>query len=108
VYAARPGDAALPARGKYILRAAGSPELDVAPFTAFATAPAEPAELRIGGRDARTSAPIDVAGLAPVEITWEPGVVDDFVYIDVAGASSAPVVRCLFADGGRASLPAAA
>lgn len=110
VYAARPGDTALPPRSRYTLRAAGSPDLDVAPFSVLANAPAEPSDLRIGGREARGAA-IDIPAQTPIEVAWEPGASDDLVYIDVAGASGsagAATVRCLFGDNGRALLPAAA
>jgi hypothetical protein len=111
VYAARPSDAALPPRGKYLLRAAGSAELDVAPFVVSAAAPGEPSELRIAGQDARAAAGVAIAASAPVELTWEAGAPDDSIYVDVAGAATTPAlptVRCLFTDSGRASIPAAA
>src|SRR5205807_3661044 len=75
VYAARPSDVALPAHSRYTLRAAGSPELDVAPFTALATAPAEPSDIRVAGREARFAGSVDVASLAPTDVTWEPGAI---------------------------------
>ena len=124
VYTARPGDAALPARVAYLLRAGGagsaSESSSVAPFTVSAIAPAEPSEIRIAGQDVRASnglALATVAPSAPVEITWEPGesgATDDVIYIDISGSAATsgaavvtvPTTRCLFADVGHASLPA--
>src|SRR5439155_6387963 len=89
----------------------GSPELDVMPFAVSATAPGEPSELRIAGQDARAVAGVAIGASGPVELTWEAGAPEDSLYVDVAGGAAAPAlptVRCLFADSGRANIPAAA
>jgi hypothetical protein len=115
VYAARLEKAAsdaLPARGRYTVRASGSPDLDVPPFTVLATAPAEPSDVRIAGSEAGATA-IDVtaATAAPtVDLAWEAATAsaDDLIYVDIGGATASPVVRCLFTDAGHASIPSAA
>lgn len=106
------GSDVLPARGKYTVRAAGSPDLDVPPFTALATAPAEPSDVRLAGSEA-SATPIDVtaATAAPtVDLAWDAGnaSADDVVYVDIAGATANAVVRCLYTDAGRAAIPSAA
>jgi hypothetical protein len=114
VYSARAGDGlptrrgeGLPSRSAYVLRVEGSQELDVAPFVVSATSPGEPSDVRVAGEDGRSGAVAITPG-APVPITWEAGVPEDNVYVDVGAASSGPSFRCLFADGGRASVPASA
>jgi hypothetical protein len=114
VYTARPtgaagyAEAALPARGTYVVRAGGSTELDIAPFVAVATAPGDPVDLRVAGQDARTGG-VTIAPSGPAELTWEQGGADDVIYVDVTSkVSGVPGVRCLFADAGRASIAATA
>src|SRR5207253_402293 len=120
VYSAR-GDG-LPSRSPYTLRVEGAPELDVAPFAVTATSPGEPSDLRIMGDDGHRGPVALVAG-TPVEVTWDAssvggggggggggGALDDLVYVDVTLGSGSGVVttRCLYADAGRATIPAAA
>jgi hypothetical protein len=122
VYTARPGDGAIPARGSFVVRAAGSADLDVAPFVVDAIAPGEPTDLRISGQDARSAAGVALVPNAAAEVTWAPGGTEDVVYVDILpsavtmtvtantlGASGAGPVRCVFADAaGRGALPASA
>ena len=45
---------------------------------------------------------------AAVDLSWEPGAIDDLVYVDVASKDvGTPVMRCLFADNGRAAVASA-
>ena len=119
VYTARPGDGAIPARGSFVLRAAGSADLDVAPFIVDTIAPGEPTDLRIAGQDARSAAGVALVPNASAELTWSAGATEDVVYVDIIpsagpaattlGASGAATVRCVFADpAGRGALPASA
>ncbi len=111
VYARAADDDAMPARGRYDLKIAGSP--DVAPFVMSGFAPGEPSDLRVAGHDTQKGAIVGLAVASPVELTWEPGAADDAIYVDLvsdsvaglgAAPSSASSVRCLFADNGRAVL----
>ena len=119
VYTARPADGAIPSRGSFVVRAAGSADLDVAPFVVDAIAPGEPTDLRVAGQDARSAAGVALVPNAAAELTWSPGATEDVVYVDIIpsaapaattlGASGAATVRCLFADAaGRGALPASA
>ena len=119
VYTARPGEGAIPSRGSFVVRAAGSADLDVAPFVVDAIAPGEPTDLRIAGQDARSAAGVALVPNVAAELSWSPGGAEDVVYVDIIpsaapavttlGASGAATVRCLFADAaGRAALPASA
>jgi hypothetical protein len=105
--AATRGPALLPAKSAYLLRVDGAPESDVAPFAVSAKSPGEPADVRFGGDDGRGGAVSIAAGQA-TELTWEAGSGEDAIYVDLAGTSSAPMMRCLFVDSGRAQLGAAA
>ncbi len=117
VYTARANNddgAAFPARGHYVFRAAGAPELDVAAFAVDSSVVGEPADVRVGGLEPRAGEKLLVSQTSLVDVTWTPGETDDLVYIDVASAStagaglSAPIMttttRCLFTDSGRATL----
>ncbi len=99
---------ALPPEMAYALRANGRPDLDVAPFAAFATAPSEPAELVVAGQDARTPGGLVLSPDTTTELSWAAGSADDVVYVDVNQSSSAGPrnVRCLFDDAGRAVIAA--
>ncbi len=120
VYATPAADAdALPARSVYVLRAAGSLELDVAPFAVSASAPDEPMNVRISGQDAGpdnggvVQVPSALANDAPIDVSWEAGSSDDFVYFDVSGEPGVKLeaqasARCLFLDVGQAALTTAA
>jgi hypothetical protein len=128
VYATPAADAdALPARSVYVLRAAGSLELDVAPFAVSASAPDEPMNVRISGQDAGPDnggpvqlprqlsgqLPSALANDASIEVSWDAGSSDDFVYFDVSGEPGAQVeaqasARCLFSDVGQAALTSSA
>jgi hypothetical protein len=102
VYTAR-GDSALAAHVQYLLRSTGTAEVD--PFEIVATAPPEPNDVRLDGQDAHAA--VALAPGAALEVTWEPGVGDDLVYVDVTSRDATkPVVRCLFADAGHATLSA--
>jgi hypothetical protein len=101
------GPALLPGKSAYLLRVDGAPESDVAPFAVSAKSPGEPADVRFGGDDGRGGAVSITAGQA-TELTWEAGSGEDAIYVDLAGTSSAPTMRCLFVDSGRAQLGAAA
>jgi hypothetical protein len=115
VYATPTADAeALPAGSVYVLRAAGSVDLDVAPFAVSASAPDEPTQVRIAGQDiggngglvALANGSLIVDG---VDVSWEAGSPDDFVYLDVAAERDAQTAaRCLFSDVGRGTLIPAA
>jgi hypothetical protein len=103
VYTGR-GESALFPQVRYTLRSTGTAEIDA--FEVNATAPAEPADVRVASQDGR-AAVLLVPGVA-VELTWEPGASDDLVYVDVASREvGTPVTRCLFTDTGHASLPSA-
>jgi hypothetical protein len=101
VYSAR--TEALPSKSTYLLRIDGAPEADVAPFVVGASSPGEPTDVRFGGDDGR-SGPVSIALGSPVELTWESGSADDVVYVDLAATSASPATRCLFVDGGHATL----
>ncbi len=73
-----------------------------------ATSPGEPEDVRFDGDDGRSGA-VSIAFRTPVELTWSAGANDDdAVYVDLAGTSAAPATRCLFTDGGHATLAASA
>jgi hypothetical protein len=101
------GGPLLPAKSAYLLRVDGAPESDVAPFAVSVKSPGEPADVRLGGDDGRGGAVSIAAGQA-TELTWEAGSGEDAIYVDLAGTSAAPMMRCLFVDSGRAQLGAAA
>jgi hypothetical protein len=114
VYTARAKDddgIAFPVRGHYVLRAAGSPDLDVAPFAVESSVIGEPADVRIAGLEPRAGEKLLVSATRTVDVTWarpststtEAAESDDVVYIDVSSAGAA-TTRCLFADNGRATL----
>jgi hypothetical protein len=105
VYSARADE--LPTRSQYMLRIDGSPDQQVPAFVVSATSPGEPEGLRVAGDDGRSGA-VAIAAAGPVELTWEPGSVEDVVYVDLAASGAAPATRCLFDDVGRAVLPTAA
>jgi hypothetical protein len=120
VYARAADEDSMPARGRYDLKIAGS--RDMTPFSTTAFAPGDPSELRIAGHDVRKVGTIALPPTLPVELTWEPGSVDDLVYVDIVGdlangtsasggASGAPTasrVRCLVSDNGHAILATSA
>jgi hypothetical protein len=111
VYSTRATDPdAFPEGAAYVLHAAGRPELDLAAFTASATAPREPDDLRIAGQDARAAGGVVLPSDSPTTLAWRAGNRDDVVYVDVS--PSAPPgpgnVRCLFDDAGHAVIAAAA
>src|SRR5271170_7502907 len=101
VYSAR--SEALPSKSAYLLRIDGAPESDVGAFVVSAMSPGEPAGVRIGGDDGRAGA-FTIALAAPAELAWEPGSGDDVVYVDLGATSTAFTTRCLFDDGGHATL----
>ena len=111
VYTARARDddrVAFPVRGHYVLRAAGSPELDVAPFAVESTVIGEPTDVRVGGLEPRAGEKLLVSAASRVDVTWTrpsitDAVSDDLVYIDDVSAIDG-TTRCLFADNGRATL----
>jgi hypothetical protein len=105
VYSAR--SEALPSKSAYLLRIDGAAEADVAPFVVSATSPGEPADVRLGGDDGRSGA-ITLAPGAAVDLTWEPGAVEDAVYVDIAATAASATARCLFDDGGHATLSSSA
>ncbi|WP_394850652.1 hypothetical protein LZC95_24740 [Pendulispora brunnea] len=121
VYTARGEGDAFPAKGRYVFRAAGSPEQEIAPFTVEATAKGEPGDIRIADQALShrvDGSPVFIPAVDPTEIAWttEGSADDDVVYIDVS-AKAASVggagtrdtgVRCSFADTGRATLAATA
>jgi hypothetical protein len=103
---ARAADAVLfPSGTRYAMHVSGGPE--VQPFDVSATAPADPADIRVAGEDAATG--LVLAAGAPVELSWAPDASDDSLYVDLQPAA----VRCAL-DGSqrgadssaRATLPA--
>ncbi|WP_394828464.1 hypothetical protein [Pendulispora albinea] len=114
VYTARAEGDAFPPRGRYVFRAAGAPEQDIAPFTVEATAKGEPLDVRVADqpiahREHRDPGPVVFAPNDPVDVTWTPSpdasAEDDLLYIDVsARPAGAATVRCTFGDSGRATL----
>lgn len=105
VYARAAEADALPARARYELRIGGLAG-DPAPSAVAASAPAEPADVRLAGQDPRLG-PAVLPPSGAVELTWEPGTGDELVYVDVSGAPpSTGKVRCSFQDSGRATLSA--
>lgn len=84
---ARAADATLfPPAARYLVHVSGGPEVE--PFEVTAAAPADPADVHIGGEDAASG--LVVAAGAPVEIAWAPDTTDDSLYVDVQPAA----VRC--------------
>jgi hypothetical protein len=59
--------------------------------------------VRIGGDEGRAGT-FTIALAAPAELAWEPGSGDDLVYVDLGATSTAMTTRCLFDDGGHATL----
>ena len=105
VYSARAEG--LPSRSAYLLRIDGAPESDVASVVVSATSPGEPSDVRLAGDDGR-SGPVALAAGAPIELSWDSGAAEDLIYVDIGAASVAPTTRCLFEDGGHATIPASA
>ncbi len=68
---------------------------DVEPFDVSAAAPADPADVHIGGEEAATG--LVVAAGAPIEIAWTADATDDSLYVDVQPAA----VRCTLDSGQR-------
>lgn len=102
VYSARAADpAGLPSGGRFTFRA-GATELDVAPFSVVASAPKDPGDVRLAGRELRAA----ISGASPVELAWEAddGASHDLIYVDVAGDRERAGSRCVFSDTGRATL----
>ena len=122
VYTARGEGEAFPGKGRYVFRAGGSPEQEIAPFTVEATAKGEPGDIRIADQALAHRAegsPVLIPAVDPTDVTWTPdGTDDDVIYIDVAASRAAAGsggvgardtgVRCSFADTGRATLAATA
>jgi hypothetical protein len=93
---ARAAEAALfPAASRYVVHVNGGPEVN--PFEVSATAPADPADVRIAGED--PTGLIVPAG-TPVEVDWTPGASDDSLFVDMQPAA----VRCTL-DSGQHSTP---
>jgi hypothetical protein len=105
VYSAR--SEALPSKSDYLLRIDGAPVSDVPSFVVAATSPGEPTDVRVGGDDGRAGA-VTIGGRAGADLTWEAGTGEDAIYVDVSASGASPFTRCLFADTGRAKLPASA
>jgi hypothetical protein len=105
VYSARAQ--ALPSRSAYLLRIDGAPESDVAPVVVSAASPGEPTDVTLASDDGK-SGPVALTPASSVELTWTPGSSDDVVYVDVGATSVAPAMRCLFEDGGHATIPSTA
>jgi hypothetical protein len=104
VYTAR-AETSLASRTRYVLRGGGTSEIDAFEIAAFA--PAEPADVRVGGQDGR--ALVTLTPSIGADMSWEPGGGDDLVYVDVASSEAGtPTVRCLFGDSGRAIIPSGA
>jgi hypothetical protein len=93
---ARGAEAALfPAASRYVVHVNGGPEVD--PFEVSATAPADPADVRIAGEDPTG---LTVPAGTPVEVDWAPGASDDSLFVDMQPAA----VRCTL-DSGQHSTP---
>ena len=104
VYAGR-GESALAPRARYALRSTGAGDVDA--FEVLATAPAEPGDVRVAAQDGKSV--VVLAPGAQVDLSWEPGTLDDLVYVDIAANdTTTPVVRCLFTDAGHATLASTA
>jgi hypothetical protein len=97
------GEAPLPSRGRYEVRATGRPEIDVPPFGVAAHSPGDPQDVRVAGQ---TGAHV-VLPAGAVDVTWEAGAAEDVVYVDIAARGTA-TFRCTFADSGHAVIPASA
>jgi hypothetical protein len=111
VYSTRaPDPDTFPSDTAYVLRATGRPELDLAPFTVFATAPREPDELRVAGQDPHAPGGLVLPSDTATSLTWTAGNREDVVYVDVtqSAASGPSSVRCLFEDAGHAVIAATA
>lgn len=113
VYSTRASDPdSFPSDASYVLHAAGRLDLDLAPFTASATAPHEPEELRVAGQDPRAPGGIVLPSDTATSLAWTAGNRDDVVYVDVSqppppGTNSGPSnIRCLFEDAGHAVIAA--
>ncbi len=91
VYARAADSALFPSSARYLLHVSGGPDVD--PFDVAAAAPADPADVRIGGEDSATG--VVVAAGAPIAIEWTPDGTDDALYVDVQPAA----VRCALQDG---------
>jgi len=93
---ARAAEAALfPAASRYVVHVNGGPEVN--PFEVSATAPADPADVRIAGEDPTG---LTVPAGTPVEVDWTPGASDDSLFVDMQPAA----VRCTL-DSGQHSTP---
>jgi hypothetical protein len=94
---ARAAEAALfPAASRYVVHVNGGPEVD--PFEVSATAPADPADIRIAGEDPTG---LTVPAGTPVEVGWTPGASDDSLFVDVQPAA----VRCTLDSGQHSAAP---
>jgi hypothetical protein len=103
VYARAAEAEMLPARTRYTIRVGGAADADA--FVVEATAPADLADLRVSGQDARAVA---LAPGAAADLAWSAGAADDLIYVDINGSSLAgSTLRCAFADTGSASVAAA-
>ena len=122
---AAPDSDGLPARGSYVIRSSGSSssldaEHSVPPFALSTTAPGTPDDLRVDGQDARATEGVVLTAGAWATISWsvsEASDPDDLVYVELrlpgpisseTGGGRAANVRCLFANRGSATIPAAA
>jgi hypothetical protein len=91
VYARAADSALFPSSARYLMHVSGGP--DVEPFDVSATAPADPADVHIGGEDSATG--LVVAAGVPIPIEWTPDGSDDALYVDVQPAA----VRCALENG---------
>ncbi len=96
VYARAADPVVLPASARYLIRVAGGPT--VPPFSVSATAPEDPATIRVAGEDDQGMV---LASGPAVELSWSPDASDDLVYVDVRPNG----VRCVFGNSGRSALP---
>jgi hypothetical protein len=99
VYARAAEPTVFPAASRYVLHVGGGP--DVEPFEVSAAAPADPADVRIGGEEATGVA---VAAGAPIEIAWTPDATDDSLFVDMQPAA----VRCTLDSGSQHAAEASA
>jgi hypothetical protein len=97
VYARGADPALLPAATRYVVHVAGSPSLGA--FDLTATAPSDPAEVRIAGENPAGN--LVVSGAA-VDVTAVPDGSDDLVYVDVRPNG----VRCVLDESGHAAVSA--
>jgi len=98
VYARATGPALLPAATTYVVHVTGG--ADLGPFDVTASAPREPAEIRVAGESARG---LQIGANGGVDFAWTPDGSDDVVYVDVRPNG----VRCVFDDTGRGLVPPA-